>query len=328
MSVVVPTLGSYETLTKVLEGFASQTVAADVFEVLVVVDAAEAFPDRVDQAVEGSGIRHCRRLTGAPPGASANRNRGMDVARGAILLFTDNDTAPGRDLVEQHLAWHRCHSASEVGVQGHVRWSPELHITTFMRWLDRGVQFDLASVDGVEAGWGRFVTANVSVKAEFAARVGHFDQHHFPYGYEDTDWAYRASHLGFRLLYNRRAVVDHLKPMTLEFWQARARRVAFSERTFQSLHPEVEPWFHRIFEEAAKAPEARGRGIALARYVPEWFPWIGPRVWRSVDQAYKQALAPHFLAGWEEWTGDYSGRPDLSEFAAENPGGSSPAGPK
>lgn len=326
--MVIPTLAGYETLTRVLQGFASQTVDGDVFDVLVVADAAEPDMDRVDRALGTSGIRHCRRLVGAAPGASANRNAGMDEARGAILLFTDNDTVPGGTLVEEHLAWHRRHAPAEIGVQGRVRWSPELRITTFMRWLDRGIQFDLQGIDGPEAGWGRFVTANVSLKTDFARRVGHFDQEHFPYGYEDTDWAYRASKLGFRLLYNPHAVVDHLREMTLEFWQARARRVAYSERTFHSLHPETEPWFHRIFEEAASAPAAKGRGITLAPYVPEWVPWLGKRVWRSVDQAYKQALAPHFLAAWEEWTGDYSGRLDLSEFAEGKPGGSSPGGPK
>ena len=328
LSVIVSTLGNYETLARVLRGFGEQTADRDDFEVLVVMDAADPQPEEVNRAIDASGIRHVRHLTGPQPGLSANRNTGLEEARSPLLLFTDNDTIPHSDLVARHLSWHESYPEPEVGVQGHVRWSPEIPVTTFMRWLDMGTQFDFATIQGVDAGWGRFAGANVSVKATFARSVGPFDQEHFPYGYEDLDWAYRASQLGFRLLYDKKAVVDHFREMTLEFWQKRSRRVAFAERTFHALHPEVAPWFYGIFCEARKAPPARGRGIALAPYIPAWVPWIGRRVWRSVDMAYKQAIAPHFLAAWEEWTEDYSGGPDLTEFADGNPGGSSPAGPK
>jgi hypothetical protein len=119
------------------------------------------------------------------------------------------------------------------------------------------------------------------------------------------------------MVYGRRAVVDHLRPMTLEFWKKRARRVAASEHQFTRLHPEQPPWFHRMFTEAMARPPARGRGIKLAPYVPRRLPWLGPRVWRSVDIAYKQALAPHFLAAWDEAEKGREGpvQPDLSEFA-------------
>ena len=71
-------------------------------------------------------------------------------------------------------------------------------------------------------------------------------------------------------------------------------------------------------------PRARGRAIRLAPYVPTWMPWLGPWVWSRVDAAYKQALAPHFLAAWDEAGAGVDGpaRPDLSEFTSESSGGS------
>ena len=330
ISVVVSTLGNYDTLRRVLDGFSHQTASPGSYEVLVVVDAADGDPAAVDRAIQGAGLVGARRLTGPTPGLSANRNAGLAAARAPVVLFTDNDTIPGRTLVAEHAACHRRHPQPEVGVLGLVRWAPELRVTTFMRWLDTGIQFDFANIRGTEAGWGRFVGANVSVKREFAERVGPFDQAHFPYGCEDTDWAYRASRLGFRLLYNRKAVVDHLRPMTLEFWQRRARRVALAEWTLHRLHPDLEPWFHTRFSAAAALPPARGRGIRLAPYVPRRLPWLGPRVWDSVDLAFKQAIAPHFLAAWEEAARNpgYPTGPDLSEFATDASGGAASAGPK
>jgi len=320
LTVVLSTLGNYQGLQRVLDGYSTQTAPPASFEVVVVVDAAEKDRGAVDAAI-GNRPFKLRVLNGTAPGLSANRNTGWRAAEANVVLFTDNDTIPVPRLVAEHRDWHRVYPDEATGVLGHVRWAPELHISTFMRWLDTGFQFDFDKIQGIEAGWGRMAGANVSLKRSFIERVGDFDQEHLPYLYEDTEWAYRASKAGFRLVYNARAVVDHLNLMTLEYWQQRSRRVASEEYKFWRLHPELEPWFHRIFSAAAAAPKARGRGVRLAPYVPKELPWLGPRVWASVDMYYKQAIAPYFLDAWEEAerTGQSSSTErDLSEYAAEH----------
>jgi len=287
-------------LKRVLDGYSRQTVAPDRFEVIVVMDCADPDPGAVDEAI-GTRPYPVRRLTGHRPGLSANRNTGWRAAAAPIVLFTDNDTIPVPEFVAEHLAWHADNPQDEVAVVGHVRWAPELKLTPFMRWLDEGVQFDYGSIAGTEAAWAHLYGANSSVKKALLERVGDFDEERLPYLYEDLDWAYRAREHGLRVLYNRRALVDHVRPgMTLEFWKEKARRMAAAERQFVTKHPEMEPWFHKKFSAAARRPPLRGRAIRLAPYVPEWVPWLGPRVWRNARIAYWQELAPHFLAGWDE----------------------------
>ncbi len=303
----------YPVLRRVLDGFERQDAEPGSFEIVVVSDKAEPDPAAVQEAI-GSRPYPVRRITGQEPGVSENRNAGCAAACSPLVLFNDNDTIPVPELVSEHLRWHDRHPVKEVGVVGLVRWAPELDVTPFMRWLDRGVQFDYPNIEGIEAGWGRFYTANSSVKRSFFERVGGFDQARLPYGYEDLDWAYRASKLGFRLLFNRAAVVDHLRQMTLEFWKKRARRVAIAERQFVKIHPDVAPYFRNLFIDATRREPARRRGIKLAPYVPPSVPWLGPRVWTSVDLYYRQQLAPHFLAAWEEWEeDDERGVLDLAE---------------
>lgn len=298
LSVVVPTFGSHDTLRRVLDGYAAQDAPRDSFEVLVVADCAEPEPAAVD-AVIAEGPYPARRLTGRIPGASANRNAGWRAARGDIVLFTDNDTIPVRWLVSTHLGWHEANADVNVGVLGHVRWAPELRVTPFMLWLDRGIQFDYGRIAGSDGGPGRFYTANASLKRELLERVGGFDEERLPYGFEDVEWAYRAvSGHGFRLLYAREAVVDHLRPMTLEFWKKRAWRLGAAERRMVAMHEELEPRMRWMFERAAAQPASRGRWVRLYPYVPEGAPWIGPRVHTSTDLYFKQALAPEFFAGW------------------------------
>jgi GT2 family glycosyltransferase len=299
ISVVIPTLRGYEVLGRVLDGYARQRVPAGSFEVIVVVDQADPRPTAVADAI-GSRPYPVRRLTAERPGASANRNAGLAAAGAPLVLFADDDTIPTRGLLAEHLAWHARHREPEVAVLGHVRWARELRVTPFMHWLDHGMQFDFPAINRTEAGWGRFYSANASVKRAFAERVGGFDEERLPYLYEDLDWALRASRHGMRLLYAPKAVVDHLRPVTLEDWKERVRRLAVAERTFVGLHPEVEPYFRRKFESALEEPPASGRGAFLARWVPRRAPWVGPRAWISRDLHYRQALAPHFLAAWDE----------------------------
>jgi len=272
----------------------------------VVADAADPEPDAVDRAI-GTRLYPVRRLTGTRPGLSANRNTGMRAAKASLLLFTDNDTLAEPQLISEHLDWHRRHPGDEVAVLGHVRWAREIKVTPFMHWLDHGFQFDFPNIRGIEAGWGRFYGANVSVKRAFVETVGGFDQERMPYLYDDLDFAYRASKHGLRLLYNRRAVVEHLREMDLSYWRSRMRQVAHAEREFMRIHPELpelypdlNPYFFRRFSAAASHPPIRGRGRHLIRLVPRRLPWLGPRVWGSADLYFRQELAPEFLKAWEE----------------------------
>ena len=169
-----------------------------------------------------------------------------------------------------------------------------------MRWVEHGIQFDYPRIEGNQAGWGRFYTANVSVKRSVLERVGGFDEVRFPFGLEDLDLAYRLHReLGFELLYEPAAVAEHLHEMDLDFWRRRVRRIAVAERTFSEVHPDVEPYFHRLFSHAASKPPARGRGRALIRLLPRGFPILGPLAWNSADLYFAQALAPEFLDAWE-----------------------------
>ena len=269
------------------------------FELLVVADAAEPDPAGVDALLAGRPYP-ARRLVGPRPGASAARNAGVRAATAPLVLFLDDDVLPEEQLVSEHLSWHERHPGEEVGVLGLVRWADELRVTPFMRWLERGVQFDFARIDGEEAGWGRFYSANASVKRGMLERVGGFDEERLPFLYEDIDIAYRMHAYGFRLLFNPRAAGEHLHEMTIEGLRARLPLMAASEHAFCAKHPEIPPYFLEMFREAAAAPPARGRLAWLAPVVPPEAPVLGRRVWDTVESRFKQALAPDYLRAWEE----------------------------
>jgi GT2 family glycosyltransferase len=316
LSVVIPTLGNPQTLRRVLDGYADQDVASGSFEVIVVKDRAEPEPDRVLEAV-GRRPYAVRVLTGTIPGASANRNVGWQAARAPIVLFTDDDTVPIPRLLSEHLSSHRRLPDQEVVVVGLVRWASGIDVTPFMRWLEDGPQFDFKGIDGSTGSWAHVYSANCSIKRSFLERVGGYDEQRLPYLYEDLDWGYRARSHGLRVVFERRAIVDHWRPTTLADWQKRAPALAVSERRFVGLHPDVPPWFYRLFSTAAAHPRCAGRSAALARLVPRRTPLLGRLVWDRAALYWAQQIAPSFLSAWEREAGSDASppQPGLSAFA-------------
>lgn len=295
LSVLIPTHERPEKLRRTLGRLRSQQSPPE-FEVIVTINLGD---DRapVAEAIDEVGLP-AELLEAAAPGVSASRNRGWRHARAPLVLFIGDDILASPRLLREHVDWHRAHPREEVGVLGLIRWARELEVTPFMRWLERGLQFDYRGIDGIEAGVGRLYTSNVSIKREMLERVGGFDED-LRFTYEDIELGYRLAAHGFRLLYNRRADAEHLHQVTLESYQRRMRATARGEHAMVAKHPEVEPMLRNRMRRTAATP-GRGRLAGLVGVIPPWFPVLGRRVWRSAEQRWMQALAPDFLSAWRE----------------------------
>jgi GT2 family glycosyltransferase len=290
LSIVVPTMRRREELAVALHALEHQTLARREYELIL---AEDALADPHGPHPEGPSVRIVR---GAVPGASAARNAGWRAARAPVLLFVDDDIRAPRDLAERHL---RAHAQGFNAVLGHVRWAPELKVTPFMHWLDRGVQFDWRTIAGEGPKWWHFYTANASVSRALLEAVGGFDEDELPFLYEDLDLARRMTEHGLKLAYDAGAVGDHLVPVTLQSFGARLPRLAASELAFTRRWPEADAYFHDLFTKFAGAAPASGRGTWLIRFVPRRIPKLGHYVWHSADAHYCQLLGPRFLAEWE-----------------------------
>lgn len=298
LSIVIPTRGRADQLARALRRLAAQ-VDAPVFEVFVVSDAADPQAESVHAAVAASTLP-ARHLQATVPGASAARNVGWRATEAPVVLFLDDDVLAVPRLVAEHAQAHAAEPGMDVGVLGHLRWHPELHVTPFMRWLERGAQFEFHNIKGDDAGWGRFYTANVSVKRELLESVGGFDADAFPYLNEDLDLARRAHDtVGLVLRYRPAAIGDHLHAMTEADYARRLPKIAVAEQRLVARFPDVRPYFHDIFTDAARLPRARGRSAALTRVVRPDTPVLGPIAWKSYDMVVRQRLAPLYLEAWD-----------------------------
>jgi GT2 family glycosyltransferase len=301
LTIVIPTFRRREPLRRALAALAAQSVDGKRFEAIVVDDPFEDDSAEVAACIAAAerpfAVRHMHRPT--PGNVSAARNAGWRASSSPLVLFLGDDILAERDLVAEHLAWHRRHPEREVGVLGNVRWADELPKTAFMAWLDGGVQFDFERLQGTDAGWGMLYTSNASLKKSMLERVGGFDEERFPFLYEDTDLGYRLSRESFRLLYNEAARAQHLHAPRLDQWQRRMAETARAERRFVSLYPEREPYFERLLRPAAIA-STPGGGLAAALLLrwPRWAPFRG-RLAHRADLHFRRILAPPFFAEWD-----------------------------
>ncbi len=291
LSVVVPTYRRPVTLRRVLDRLAGQE--AD-FEVLVVDDPAADDAAAVAAAI-GERPYPVRQLHSGF-GPAPKRNVGWRAAAAPLVLFLDDDVLPGPRLLAEHLAAHRREPADTVAVLGSLEWARELRVTPFMRFVERGLQFDYAGIPGDDAGWGRFYTANVSVKRALLERSGGFDEG-FAFAYEDLELARRLHDLGMTLRYVPAARAEHLHAVTLEEFERRMAAVAAGERRMAAKHPDFRPYFEELFR-AAVRDEASGRGRRLVSVVPESVPVLGPRVHASARAWWRRRLGQAFLAAW------------------------------
>lgn len=295
LSVVIPTLGRWDTLRLTLAALDAQTARG--FETIVVVDGADdSVPD----------LPGARVLQQEHTGPGVARNLGVGASERRLILFIGDDMVPAPELVARHLQRHEAEPAEEVAVLGRIVWHPSVPRDRIHRWLDwSGALFDyrvLEEQGTEEAGWPRFYSSNVSLKRELFVAAGGFDPD-FTFDYEDLDFGWRLGQLGLRLLYEPAALVSHLHAYD---WPAVERRYvsrAEAERLMMAKHDWFKPWFHGHVEAAVEAPQAS----SLWTRVVDWVPQRPERLRRAVEKRanrhYLQRLAPTFMATWEKTDG-------------------------
>jgi hypothetical protein len=136
-----------------------------------------------------------------------------------------------------HLAAHA--GADRVAVLGHVAWSPEVRTTPFMELVVRGAQFNYGAIaDPERVPFTCFYTANCSLRRTDLDAAGWFDAGLPPY-MEDTEFGYRLTRGGVRLVYRPEAVVHHEHAVELAPYLERQRRAGRAAVQVVQRHPEL-----------------------------------------------------------------------------------------
>ncbi len=203
LSVVIPTFRRWFSLQVTLEAMVLQTLAKDLFEVIVSDDGSEdGTIEKLKAYAENSPLRLVV-TTGPNAGPSAARNRGLRLAKGEWVAFTDDDCVPAPDWLEQCLTCLKADPELD-GVGGKVLRYKDGRIARYVDWT--GVLLPYMDKGKVQY----LVTSNAVFRNELVQRLGGFNETYKWPGGEDPDLSFRFIAAGGKLKYLPEALVLHM----------------------------------------------------------------------------------------------------------------------
>jgi glycosyltransferase involved in cell wall biosynthesis len=234
-SVVIPSYNNASVLAETLLALKEQTVPPDQFEVIIIDDGST---DATEQVVTDLALPHSfRYIRQSNQGAAVARNHGASRAGGDLLVFLDSDVMPDAILLEEHLKSHRRHDRALV--VGRTRALAATDFDLFYSVLAEEVFSHDQGNEELQVTFQEALSRNLSLRRESFIEIGDFDVDFPRSGYEDVEFAYRASQLGFDVIYSPTASGVHHHTGTLEEVGRHMYNYQASAVLLMKKHPEI-----------------------------------------------------------------------------------------
>lgn len=325
ISVIVPTRNRADGVCRNVSALVQQTIAACRFEVIVVADGCD---DHTAEALRALDTRfRLRVVEQAASGPASARNAGAALARGALLVFLDDDMLADPTLLQAH--WEAQHAAPGLLV-GFFTAPPWLRSDRPIRAFSNEWWDELMSRMGSpadDASFKRVCTGNLSVSRSAFLEVGGFDVGVGNRAGEDWEFGVRWERAGGSIRYCPAAKAHHLDQPSIRkaldrahaegrghAWIARRHAATFMKLPLKS-GIDGQPWFH--LGKWRRLSPARARVCAaVAAPLARLFDAIKLR--RAFAGAFGIAKTARYWSGVFEEVGGLSGfRTMLQDIPAE-----------
>ena len=210
LSVVIPTYNRRPILEKCLRALEDQRLESpiDAYEVVVVDDGSTDDTVPWLQA-EAASLPHVRLIQQDHGGPAEGRNRGVEHARGDVIVFIDSDLV----VTETFLLSHARALSREWNSAGNrlcFTYGAVINTANFEDPTSEPHKLR-------DLSWAYFATGNVAIDRALLERSGLFDTRFRLYGWEDLELGERLRRLGVVLVRCPEAVGYHWHPaLTLE----------------------------------------------------------------------------------------------------------------
>jgi GT2 family glycosyltransferase len=198
-SIVIPTINRPALLRKCLQALFKQTVVHSCYEIIVVTDGPDvATLDMASALKRAKGPLPRLRIVSLPGhrGPAAARNTGWRMARGRLVIFTDDDCIPSPRFVDAYLKRFRFHTNQPVAFTGKVLVPVSKVPTDYEKNI---AQLEKAS----------FITANCAISMEALEQTGGFDEDFTMAWREDSAMEFCLMKHGIPIHFVFDAVVRH-----------------------------------------------------------------------------------------------------------------------
>lgn len=282
-SVVVPTYNRWDKLARLLKSISETSFSRHQYEVIIVDDGGSGQLGSVMQSFFDQLDITLIRLEHSGP-ASA-RNHGCSVARGAYLLFIDDDCTVPADWFETLSAqFARTPTSVVTGRTANTLAGNMLSATSqaLIEYLYEYFNSDRRSA--------RFFTSNnVAIPASVFGEVGGFDADFLHAAGEDRELCDRLLHGNYSIVYNPHVVVFHSHDLTLcdfvgqHFTYGRAAFLFHRKRAARNANGvPLEPL--QFYTNMARYPLLRGMGM---RTLPVTFLLVVTQVVNAMGMAWE-----------------------------------------
>jgi glycosyltransferase involved in cell wall biosynthesis len=220
LSVVVPTYNRKDSLRITLEGLARQSYPADHFEVIVVSDGSTDGTDAWLADYAPHTPYHLLPITQKNGGPGRARNTGVAHAKGAVVVFIDDDVEPVPDFLSAHAARHE--KEDRVSIIGPMSPDParRREEPPWIAWEHAMIakQYDnWRSGAWKGAGPNHFYSGNASLRRAHFEAVDGFDENFKRQ--EDVEMAYRMEReCGVKFHFDPAADGLHRPSRTFKSW--------------------------------------------------------------------------------------------------------------
>ncbi|MCS6827225.1 MAG: sugar transferase [Caldilinea sp.] len=232
-SVIVPVYNGAGTIERCLNALATQTVAPERYEVIVVDDGST---DQTAAAIERWHKTHphvqLTLLLQENAGPAAARNRGAVAARAPLLLFTDADCAPTPTWIEAMAAPFA--DPDVAGAKG-------AYVTEQTGLVPRFVQAEYEDRYDRMAGQAQidFIdTYSAAYRRSIFLENQGFDPIFTTASVEDQEFSFRLAQKGYRLVFAPAARVSHLHDSGVREYFRRKYYIGFWKALMIRWHPE------------------------------------------------------------------------------------------
>lgn len=222
-SIIIPAYNSEKTIDSCLKSLIFQPVPKELYEIILVDDGSTDATAKIVQTYPV--IYHYQKNKGP----AAARNKGVELAKGEIILFTDSDCVPDQYWIQEMVSPF-IKNDKISGVKGAYK-TKQMHFTARFAQAEFEDRFVLLKqskfIDMVD-------TYSAAFKRDVFLEAGGFDPSFPVANNEDTELSYRLVSGGHLLVFNPSAFVYHTHPDTLrkylkiKFWRGYWRLVVYA----------------------------------------------------------------------------------------------------
>ncbi|MBV9962827.1 MAG: glycosyltransferase family 2 protein [Parafilimonas sp.] len=198
VSVVIPTYKRPELLIKCLKKLCEQSLSKNLYEVIVVTDGADIETESIINLMQQQCADfnlHCYSLE-IKKGPAAARNKGAYLAKGELILFTDDDCLPQKNWIENFWIVYQSRQKKLIAFSGRTI-VPHKNLPT-------DYEKNIAHLETAE-----FITANCACTKITFNLVGGFDED-FPIAWrEDSEFQFRLINYSIEIIKVEDAIIEH-----------------------------------------------------------------------------------------------------------------------